>query len=110
MDSDKLEHKARLAAAVQWKLENPHEKAITAGRIFQVDANSVAVAIRRHARTVYKKAHGGYNKILSDTQNKAICSYCKEHYESGMGATKQMVFVVIGFLKAQEEPPKLPPL
>jgi hypothetical protein len=103
----------RLAAAVEWNLENPHEKAVTAGWIFKVDANSIAVAIRRqHTRTVHihKKAHGGYNKILSDIQNEAIRSYCKEHYESGMGATKQMVFAVIGFLKAQEEPPKPPPL
>jgi hypothetical protein len=110
MDSDKLEYKARFAAAVEWKLENPHEKAVTAGRIFKVDANSVAVAIRRHARTVHKKAHGGYNKILSDIQNEAIRSYRKEHYESGIEATKQIVFAVTGFLKAQEEPPKPPPL
>ena len=102
MDTDKLEYKTRLAAAVQWKLENPKEKAVTAGRIFKVDANSVAVAIRQHAQTVHKKPHGGHNKILSDTQNEAICSYCKEHYESGIGATKQMVFAVISFLKAQE--------
>jgi hypothetical protein len=74
------------------------------------DGSLKLMPIRRHARTVYKKAHGGHNKILSDMQNKAIRSYCKEHYKSGMEATKQIVFAVIGFLKAQEELPKPPPL
>ena len=110
MDPDKLEHKARLAAAVNWRQENPTEKLTVAGRIFKVQPDAIRMAIQRQGRKDNRKLYRGHNKILSETQTEAIRSYCKEHYESGMGATKEMVFAAIGFLKTQEEPPKQPPL
>jgi hypothetical protein len=54
--------------------------------------------------------HRGHNKVLTDTQTEAIRNYCKDQWEGGLGATKQMVFAAIGYLKAQEEPPWEPPL
>src|SRR3984957_21145480 len=102
MDPDKLEHKARLAAAVNWRQENPTEKLTVAGRIFKVQPDAIRMAIQRQGRKDNRKLYRGHNKILSETQTEAIRSYCKEHYESGMGATKEMVFAAIGFLKTQE--------
>jgi hypothetical protein len=53
------------------------------------------------------KGQGGHNRILSDTQTKAIKAYCYEKWELGMGATKQMVFAAICFLVHEQgkEPP-----
>ena len=52
----------------------------------------------KRARRLQEKGQGGHNKILSDTQTKAIEAYCHEQWELGMGATKQMVYAAICFL------------
>lgn len=53
--------------------------------------------------------HGGHNKILSQAQIDAIYKYVEESYLSGYGATKQMVWMAIGCLKAAECPAKPQP-
>jgi hypothetical protein len=55
------------------------------------------------------KAHGGNNKILSDTQSEAVRVYCQEQHKARLGATKQMVFAAISNLLSQEQPPREPP-
>jgi hypothetical protein len=105
MDSPRSNYKANLANAIKWIQENPNEKAVTAGRIFQVKPQSIRIALKRTSR----KAHGGSNKILSDVQSEAIQSYCQEQFESGLGATKQMVFAAIRHLLSQSQPLRKPP-
>ena len=58
---------------------------------------------KRAKRKDKKTGRGGHNKVLSETQTEAIQGYCKEQYESGMGATKQMVFAAISHLIIQAE-------
>jgi hypothetical protein len=110
MDSStsKAEYKARLDSAIEWIQENPAEKDVTAGRIYNVKPQSIRIALKRIKRKG-RKAHGGNNKILSDTQSEAVQVYCREQYEAGLGATKQMVFAAIGNLLSQEQPPRKPP-
>jgi len=67
------------------------------------------MALKRAKRKDKKTGRGGHNKVLSETQTEAIQGYCKEQYESGMGATKQMVFAAISHLMIQAEPPRKPP-
>jgi transposase len=96
------ESKAKLANAIQWLQENPGEKATTASRIFDVLPQTIRMAIASTKRKeVARKAivRGGQNRILSNSQEEAIQSYCKDQYEAGLGATKQMVFAAISFLK-----------
>jgi hypothetical protein len=107
------EYKARLDNSIQWLQENPGEKPTTASRIFQVKPEAIRVAIfrakkKKEARKATIK-RGGHNKVLSDTQSSAIQLYCKEQFEGGLGATRQMVYSAISFLKSQEEPPQPPP-
>ena len=73
MDSltSKTEYKARLASAIEWIQENPTEKAVMAGRIFDVQAQSIRIALKRTKRKD-QKAYGGNNKILSNTQSEAV--------------------------------------
>jgi hypothetical protein len=42
---------------------------------------------------------GGENKIPNEPQEEEIRQYCYEQWEMGLGATHDMVFAAIGFLK-----------
>ena len=107
-DPSEPEYKAQLAAAIKWSQENPKEKFVVAARIFKVNPDSVRIAIKRTQKKNRTK-HGGHNKVLIDAQTEAIQDYCKEQCKGGLGATKQMVFAAIRYLKAQEEPLQQPP-
>jgi hypothetical protein len=115
MDPQKLEAKKDLACAIEWKKEEGvNEKPVTVARIFKVKPNSISRSIiRARTRTRNRKGayntHGGNNKILSEAQEEAIHQYCYEQWAQGLGATKQMVYAAISFLKAQESPPQKPP-
>jgi hypothetical protein len=103
--------KERIAAAVQWLLENPTEKATTSSRIHGVNnPHSVRVALQRaKSRGTRKAIAGGHNRVLSATQAEAIRLYCNEQYEAGLGATKQMVFAAICYLLQHQDPPRKVP-
>jgi len=77
----KSAYKRRLAEAVQWLQGEGHgEKPATAARIYKVNAGSIRTSMKR-VRRLQKKGQGGHNKILSDTQTKAIEAYCYEQWE-----------------------------
>ena len=73
----KAAYKKRLAEAVKWlQGEGRDEKPVTAARIYRVDANSVGKALNRALKRAGKKVqHRGQNKLLSETQSKAIEVY-----------------------------------
>src|SRR5271155_1925824 len=65
----------------QWLQGEGHgEKPATAARIYKANAGSIRTSMKR-ARRLQKKGQGGHNKILSDTQTKAIEAYCYEQWE-----------------------------
>jgi len=99
---DKPSYKERLSNAIKWLQEEPTEKATTAGRIFDVKPDSIRATLRRSS--FIRRPRGGQNKVLSDAQTEAIKLYWFEQWQVGLGATKQMVFAAITFLKASEEP------
>jgi hypothetical protein len=97
-----------LDQALQFLHENPTEKHVTAARIFKVNAKTIDTKIRR-AKAGTSTTHGGQNKILSETQIKAVYKYVEDSYHAGYGASKQMVFMAISHLRAAEIPTKKPP-
>ena len=94
-------YKTRLAEAVKWLQEEGRtEKPATAARIYYVNAVSIRTSLKRVR--VRRNGHGEHNKILTDTQTKAIKTYYYEQWELGMGATKQMVYAAISFLLSKQ--------
>lgn len=53
-----------------------------------------------------KPAHGDQNRVLSEIQIEAIYKYVENSYQVGYEASKMMVLMAIGHLKAAEIPPK----
>src|ERR1700722_17866190 len=98
----KAQKKALLEEAITWLYENSQEKPVTAARIFKVNPDTLRIEIKRRTRTPStcrngrRVGSGGHNRVLSDAQNRAIRSYCKEQFEWGLRATKAMVFQAIG--------------
>lgn len=112
----KAQKKALLEEAITWVHENPREKLVVAARIFKVHPDTLRIEIKRRTRTPTstrrngrKVGSGGQNRVLSEAQNRALRSYCKEQWDWGLGATKAMVFQAIGHLLSQEDPPREPP-
>jgi hypothetical protein len=93
--------------AIAFKQVHPKEKVTIAARIYKVNDHTIRTNLRR-ARQCGGVAvkHSGHNKVLSDVQVEAIYKYIEVSYLSGYGATKAMVFTTIGYLKANEIPPK----
>jgi transposase len=108
-----IEYKEALAHATSFKHENPAEKQVTAARIYNVNENTIRTRMRRERQRQRTGApiqqRGGHNKVLSEAQVSAIYKYVEDSYLGGYGATKQMLFATIGFLKEQEIPPQKPP-
>jgi hypothetical protein len=109
----KAAYRQRLSDAIEWlqSKKGSKEKPVTAARIYKVNANAIRMALRRARRYAKQRApvlHGGHNKVLSDTQSKAIEAYCYEQWEMGLGATKKMVYAAICFLVVHEQRKKAP--
>jgi hypothetical protein len=103
--------KIRRRQAIEWLEANPTEKCCTAARIYDLKPASLRVAVARHkkSKSRVQPIHGGQNKVLSEAQSEAVIQYIRDQAESGLGATKQMIFAAICHLKAAEEPSKSPP-
>jgi hypothetical protein len=98
--------------ALKFLQENPSEKPTTAARIYKVSVNTLYSYIRRakeRAITPMKATRGGQNRILSKAQIEAIYKYVEDSYHAGYGASKSMVLMAIGHLRAAEIPPKAQP-
>jgi len=104
------EYQEALSNATAFKQENPEEKTTAAAQIYQVNDSTVRTVLLRERQRQAKPAtsHGGYNKILSEVQVEAIYKYVEDSYLSRYGATKSMVYAVVGCLRANQLLPKLP--
>jgi hypothetical protein len=97
--------------ALDFKAEYPEENSSTGARIHQANESTVRTTLKRQRDRggAPLAPHGGQNKILSDTQITAIYKYIEDMYLSGIGATREMVFKAISYIRAQETPSKPPP-
>jgi hypothetical protein len=110
MSSMRAEKRAQLESAITWLHENPTETVVTSAGIHQVHPDTLRIELKRRSRIPTdtrrndngrKVGSGGQNRLLSDAQNTAIRSYCKQQFEGGLGATKSMVYGAITFLLSQ---------
>jgi hypothetical protein len=99
-DYDRAFNEARL-----WALgEGSTESALTAARIYHVKEEALCKSVsqsksrQRNSEGLYSH-HGSNNKILNEAQEEAVRQYCYEQWEMGLGATHQMVFAAICFLR-----------
>ena len=114
-----LPTKTRMRLCLQW-LQEEHRAGVTAtvaARIYHLNPHSVQVALARMkrkeeslSRRLPRKQNGGHNKILDTAQIQAIYQYAKDQADSGLGATKRMLFCTLltyGVNKSLQSP--LPP-
>ena len=92
----------RFKLALQWLRDNPTESATTAARCFYITKeDSLRKAWLREKKG--KKNKGGQNKILSPDQHDAVIRYAVDQATNGgKGATKQMMYNCIMYLRVQE--------
>ena len=96
--------KKRLALALQFLRENPHEKPATAARLYKIEKeDTVRQAWYRERKRKNGVAHGGHNKILRSDQHQALIKYAVDQATNGgKGATKQMMYNCAMWLRTQE--------
>ena len=91
------DHKTSLRNAKEWLLKNPSEKAAVAARIFKIKPDALRRSIARD--TAQPQRHGGQNRLLSDAQLAVVKQWIYQQYENGTGATKQMVYAAVCYLR-----------
>ena len=89
--------KTALHDAKAWLQENPSETPTVAARIFKINPNTLRVSIAR-SRT-QSEGRGGHNKMLSDAQVTALKQWIQQQYNNGTGATKQMTYAAVCYLR-----------
>jgi transposase len=90
-----------ISDAGDWLTANPSESIATASRIFKVSKSTLRMSITRlnHPRV----GRGGQNKLLTATQTKALKNWITTQYKQGLGATKQMTFAAICYIRKPAE-------
>lgn len=107
----KDQYDSALLAAKEWLLDEGEEGGIAAGGfprtaalIYRVETEALRKSMyrdrkrKRNSSGIFN-SHGGHNRILSATQEVAIEQYCYDTWEAGLGATHNMVFAAIVWLK-----------
>jgi transposase len=112
-DIQKLPNRDRIQLALQFLHDNPTESVSVAAKIYHVKEDSVRTARRREQKRAArpKAQRGGQNKILSESQHAAVLEYVASCAAegAGQGASKQMLYQVICYLKRIENTTKEPP-
>jgi hypothetical protein len=101
-----LPDKDKLHLATQWLIENPDKKPTTAARIYRIrNELNLQQAWRRKKESMRKGSiqRGGQNRVLSEVQHQALNRYTVDNTTAGgMGATKQIIYSCVYYLKRQE--------
>jgi transposase len=92
-----------LSEAREWLTANPSESIATASRIFKVPKSTLQMSITRLNRV--RVGRGGRNKLLTAAQTKALKKWITTQYKQGLGATKQMTFAAICYIRRLKPPP-----
>ena len=91
--------------ARKFYIANPTEKKTTVAKIFNVNVNSLKSAINRD----YSLPRGGHNRILDDSDTKAIHERIKSYLMHGILPTSEIVFNMIVALKRARDPTSVGP-
>jgi hypothetical protein len=92
-----------LSEAREWLSANPKESVAVASRIFKVRKSTLQSSIDRlHRQRVGK---GGQNRVLTKPQIEALKKWILKQYQDGLGATRQMTFAAVCYLRKPKPPP-----
>jgi len=102
----KSDYDKAFAEARDWALsdEGIGEDSATAARIFHIKEDTLRQSIHRIRKRKRNSSglfnyHGGNNRVLNTAQEEAIRQYCYKQWEAGLGATHNMVYAAIVWLK-----------
>jgi hypothetical protein len=109
--------KIKVKAAIQWLIENPKENPVAAARLHFIDKpNSFYKACSRAKKKLdegedpftKKLTNYGQTRILTLVQHAAVINYATyQAVNGGNGATRQMLYNAIVFLRARDRKPPL---
>jgi hypothetical protein len=111
---DHISPKDKMKLALAWLREmeakSPADVSpASAARIYHINENSVrSTWYRERNKDSPVRPRGGQNRILSKAQHEALILYARDQGRD-LGATKNMLFKAIQYLKATETPPAPPP-
>jgi hypothetical protein len=117
MEPKKKTDKAKMQLALAWlrdmQATSPADASpSSAARIWDLHEGSVKSRWLRERKKPLinqgKARRGGQNRILSEAQHDAVVQYARDQGRD-LGATKNMIFKAIVYLKATETPPAPPP-
>jgi hypothetical protein len=93
-------HKDRFAAK-QFLIEHPAETQATAAQIFKLYPKTLSNSITR-----IPSRHGGQNKILTESQERAIHTFIRSYLQHNQKPTRPIVLSAITHLRTQENKPR----
>lgn len=97
--------KRDLPGALQFLKEHPHAVISQVARDYHVHRRTLT----NHWKVLSKgtaKSNGGHNKILNAEQVQAIFLYIENQAHAGFSASREMIQGAVGWLLAQEKPPR----
>ena len=80
-------YRQAIAKAIEWKKgESSTEYLVTAAHIFRVDEDAIRKVLKHKEEKnqnncEFFNTHGGNNRILTESQEEAIFSYCFDQWE-----------------------------
>lgn len=92
-----------LCEAREWLFANPTESVAAASRIFKVKRETLRSSIARLNRQ--RVGRGGQNRVLTTAQIEALKKWILKQYQDGLGATRQMTFAAVCYLRKPQPPP-----
>jgi hypothetical protein len=92
-----------LSEAREWLIANPNESMAAASRIFKVKSSTLRSSIARQKKQ--RVGQGGQNRILTKPQIEALKKWILKQYQEGLGATRQMTFAAICYLRKPNPAP-----
>jgi hypothetical protein len=93
-----------LSEAREWLSANPTESIAAASRIFKVKKSTLRSSIARLNRPRVGRK-GGQNRVLTTAQIEALKKWILKQYQDGLGATRQMTFAAVCYLRKPQPPP-----
>ncbi|CZT44827.1 uncharacterized protein RSE6_05066 [Rhynchosporium secalis] len=97
----------KVVKALEFLRENLSESLINATRIYSISKLNTRRE-RKKQESEVALVYGGYNRILSEAQERAVIRYIIDYATSrGKGATKQIVYNCILYLRGEEVKPEL---
>lgn len=95
-----------MPGALEFLKTHPRANISHVARQFHVHRRTLSNHWVGRSKLVGRKRNGGQNKIMNPVYTQAIFLYIENQAHAGFAATREMIQGAIGYLLAQEEPPR----